>query len=258
MNYGALNKYTLTLLLRQIRNELKAGRIPSQGLLTAYAEIAFYIFSLDMHTTASYRLCSILECLIKWSEKNPDKTVGQELVNRYRREAKRVMDIYVAGSSEVNMNLEALNILITLNRLIDYKLPEGQLESLFSVKIDTGEGFDKLNYFQICTLLYVIENESVYKSIKDLLETEIIRRISCKEELIKSDNAHLFFDMMTCPYVNKNVGMNLVKNCNGGSESNAYKKRAELAKPGRWFFDWDKSHALASFLIKKEYHSPYE
>lgn len=258
LNYGALNKYTLTLLLRQIRNELKAGRIPSQGLLTAYAEIAFYIFSLDMHTTASYRLCSILECLIRWSEKNPDKTVGQELVNRYRREAKRVMDIYVAGSSEVNMNLEALNILITLNRLIDYKLPEGQLESLFSVKIDTGEGFDKLNYFQICTLLYVIENESVYKSIKDLLETEIIRRISCKEELIKSDNAHLFFDMMTCPYVNKNVGMNLVKNCNGGSESNAYKKRAELAKPGRWFFDWDKSHALASFLIKKEYHSPYE
>lgn len=258
LNYGALNKYTLTLLLRQIRNELKAGRIPSQGLLTAYAEIVFYIFSLDMHTTASYRLCSILECLIRWSEKNPDKTVGQELVNRYRREAKRVMDIYVAGSSEVNMNLEALNILITLNRLIDYKLPEGQLESLFSVKIDTGEGFDKLNYFQICTLLYVIENESVYKSIKDLLETEIIRRISCKEELIKSDNAHLFFDMMTCPYVNKNVGMNLVKNCNGGSESNANKKRAELAKPGRWFFDWDKSHALASFLIKKEYHSPYE
>lgn len=258
LNYGALNKYTLTLLLRQIRNELKAGRIPSQGLLTAYAEIAFYIFSLDMHTTASYRLCSILECLIRWSEKNPDKTVGQELVNRYRREAKRVMDIYVAGSSEVNMNLEALNILITLNRLIDCKLPVGQLESLFSVKIDTGEGFDKLNYFQICTLLYVIENESVYKSIKDLLETEIIRRISCKEELIKSDNAHLFFDMMTCPYVKKNVGMNLVKNCNGGSESNAYKKRAELAKPGRWFFDWDKSHALASFLIKKEYHSPYE
>lgn len=258
LNYGALNKYTLTLLLRQIRNELKAGRIPSQGLLTAYAEIAFYIFSLDMHTTASYRLCSILECLIRWSEKNPDKTVGQELVNRYRREAKRVMDIYVADSSEVNMNLEALNILITLNRLIDCKLPVGQLESLFSVKIDRGEGFDKLNYFQICTLLYVIENESVYKSIKDLLETEIIRRISCKEELIKSDNAHLFFDMMTCPYVKKNVGMILVKNCNGGSESNAYKKRAELAKPGRWFFDWDKSHALASFLIKKEYHSPYE
>lgn len=163
LNYGALNKYTLTLLLRQIRNELKAGRIPSQGLLTAYAEISFYIFSLDMHATASYRLCSILECLIRWSEKNPDKTIGQELVNRYRREAKRALDIYVASSSEVNMNLEVLNILITLNRLIDYKLPLGQLELLFAIKVDKGEGFDKLNYLQICTLLYIIENETEYQ-----------------------------------------------------------------------------------------------
>ena len=258
LNYGELNKYTLTLLLRQIRNELKAGRIPSQGLLTAYAEIAFYIFSLDMHTTASYRLCSILECLIRWAEKNPDKTVGQELVNRYRREAKRVLDIYVAGSSEVNMNLEVLNILITLNRLIDYKLPLGQLELLFAVKVDSGEGFDKLNYFQICTLLYIIENKSEYQAFKDLIEIEVKRRITSLDDLVKSENAHLFFDVMTCPYIKRSVGMELVRNLTGGSDANAYKKRAELAKPGRWFFDWDKNHTLASFLVKKEYHSPYE
>lgn len=258
LNYGALNKYTLTLLLRQIRNELKAGRIPSQGLLTAYAEIAFYIFSLDMHTTASYRLCSILECLIRWAEKNPDKTVGQELVNRYRREAKRVLDIYVAGSSEVNMNLEVLNILITLNRLIDYRLPLGQMESLFAVKIDSGEGFDKLNYFQICTLLYIIENKSEYQAFKDLIEIEVKRRITSLDDLVKSENAHLFFDVMTCPYLKNKVGMEIIKSLTKGSEAKAYQKRAELAKPGRWFFDWDKSHALASFLVKKEYHSPYE
>lgn len=258
LNYGALNKYTLTLLLRQIRNELKAGRIPSQGLLTAYAEIAFYIFSLDMHTTASYRLCSILECLIRWSENNPDKTVGQELVNRYRREAKRVLDIYVAGSTEVNMNLEALNILITLNRLIDYKLPMGQLESLFSVKIDTGEGFDKLNYFQICTFLYIIENAPEYQAFKVLIEKEIKRRITSLDDLVKSEEAHLFFDVMTCPYLNTDVGMEIVKNLTNCSEAKANQRRTELKKPGRWFFDWDKSHTLAGFLIKKEYHSPYE
>lgn len=257
-NYGALNKYTLTLLLRQIRGEMKASRIPSQGLLTTYAEIAFYIFSLDMHTTASYRLCSILECLVRWSEMNTDKTVGQELVNRYCREAKRVLDIYQAGKSEVNMNLEALNILITLNRLIGYKPPIGQLEMLFGINTDHGEGFDKLNYFQICSLLYIIENAVEYKPIKDLLEAEIIRRIPNKEELIKSEKAHLFFDVMTCPYLQKSVGMEIIRNCYGSSEPSAYQKRAELAMPGRWFFDWDKSHALIDFLTKKEYHSPYE
>ena len=258
LKYGTLNKYTLTLMLRQIRTEMNAGRTPSLGLLTAYAEIAFYIFSLDMHTTASYRLCSILECLVRWSEKNPDKTVGQELVNRYRREAKRVLDIYQTESSEVNMNLEALNILITLNRLIDYKLPLGQMESIFGIKIDKGEGFDKLNYFQICTLLYIIENDLEYQPVKDCIESEIKKRIMSQDDLLKSEEVHLFFDMMTCPYIKKSIGMEIVKNLTGGSEDRAYVRRAELAKPGRWFFDWDKSHALAEFLTKKEYHSPYE
>lgn len=258
LKYGELNKYTLTLLLRQIRNEMDAGRIPSQGLLTTYAEIAFYLFSLDMHTTASYRLCSILECLIRWSEKNPDKTVSQELVNRYRREAKRVLDIYQAESSKVDMNLEALNILITLNRLIDYKLPLGQIESIFGINVANSGGFGNLNYFQICTLLYIIEKDVYYQSIKDCLESEIKKRITSQSDLVKSEGVYLFFDMMTCPYIKKSVGMELVKNLTGGSDANAYKKRAELAKPERWFFDWDKSHALASFLAKKEYHSPYE
>ena len=258
LKYGTLNKYTLTLLLRQIRNEINAGRIPSQGLLTTYAEIAFYLFSLDMHTTASYRLCSILECLIRWSEVNPDKTVGQELANRYRREVKRVLDIYQAENSEVNMNLEALNILITLNRLIDYNLSLGQMESIFGVKVEKGEGFDKLNYFQICTLLYIIENKIEYQPVKDCIETEIKKRIMSQNDLVKSEEAHLFFDMMTCPYIEKSVGMELVKKLTGSKDDKAYKKRAELAKPGRWFFDWDKSHALAGFLKKKEYHSPYE
>ena len=223
-----------------------------------YTEISFYIFSLDMHTTASYRLCSILECLVRWSEKNQDKTVGYELVNKFRRETKRVLDIYQADKSEVNMNLEVLNILITLNRLIKFQPPLGQLESLFGISIDTREGFKALNYFQICTLLYIIENDLTYEPVKDLLVSEIERRFSFTGVLGKSEETHLFFDVMTCPYLKKNVGMKIIKNVLECSETTAYQKRAELAKPGRWFIDWDKSHALMNLLRKKEYHSPYE
>ena len=154
-------------------------------------------------------------------------------------------------------NFRNLN-LITLNRLIDYKITQGQIESLFGLKIDSGEGFDRLNYFQLCTLLYIIENETEYKSVKDRIETDIVKRISTPKDLVKSENAHLFFDVMTCPYLDKKVGMMVVKNMTKCSEAKAYQRRAELAKPGRWFFDWDKNHALAVFLTKKEYHSPYE
>ena len=256
--YGELNKYALTLLLRQIREELNSGRVPSVGLLSAYVETAFYLFSLDMHTTASYRLCSIMECLVRWSEKNEDKTVGQELVNRMHREAKRILDIYQTNKSEANTNLEALNLLISLNKLIDYKPPQNYLESLFDINVDLNLGFSRLNYFQICSLLYIIENDKQYNALKSILVKEIVSRFTTNGDLIKSESAHLFFDVMTCPYLKKNVGMEIIKTLYNCSEAKAYVKRSALAKPGRWFFDWDKKHALIDFLAKKEYHNPYE
>lgn len=255
--YGDLNKYVLTLLLRQIRTEIKLKHMPSLGLLTAYTEISYYIFSLDMHTTASYRLCSILDCLVSWSKTCKDKFIEQELQNRIRREAKRILDIYKNDKCESNVNMEVLNLLITLNRLIGYKLTIEQIESLFGINCDEDSS-NKLNYFQICTLLYLIENDKGYQTIKNILEREIIRRINAPQALKKSENTHLFFDMMTCPYVEKDVGMNMIRSITGAGESLAYKKRFELAKPKRWFFDWDKNHALVYFLSKKEYHSPYE
>ena len=256
-NYGALNKYTLTLLLRQIRSESK--RVPSQELLTAYTEIAFFIFSLDMHTTASYRMCSILDCLVRWSELNPDFMVKQELINRIRREAKRILDIIQETPTFSNTNLEVLNLLITLNRLIKLKAPINQIESLFKVNVSKGEGYDKLNYLQICTILYVIENDEEYRTLKEGLENDIISRLSSRDELKKSEMALLFFDLMTCPFVKKTTCTSVIKNCLIiKTDDKASAMYTKLSKPGRWFFDWDKTHNLTKILNKKEYRSPYE
>lgn len=257
-NYGALNKYVLTLLLHQIRTEIKAAHIPTLALLTAYTEISYYVFSLDMHTTASYRLCSILECLVDWAGKNKDRTLVQELSNRIRREAKRILDIYMTEGCKAIMNMEVLNLLITLNRLIGYKPTKGQIETLFGINSNKSESYRRLNYFQICTILYLIEDDTQYQPIKDIIEDEIVRRVSSPRDLQKSENAYLFFDMMTCPYVHKSVGICLVRSITGGNKSQAYNKCLRLAKPKRWFFDWDKHHPLVNFLNKKEYHSPYE
>ena len=256
VEYGTLNKYTLTLLLRQIRNE--SIRVPSLNLLTAYVEIAFYIFSLDMHTTASYRLCSILEALVVWADKNPDAHVKQELKNRIRREFKRVIDIY-QSDIVYTTNLEVLNLLTTLNRLIGIKIPVSQIEALFGLDVKSGKGYEKLNYFQICTLLYVMENENAYTAVRDGIEKDIMSRLSSPKVLRKAEMTYLLFDLMTCPYVTKDTCNKVLLQCNIVSKiENADKKRAELARPGRWFYDWNKEHPLTDFLRKKEYHSPYE
>ena len=257
-NYGALNKYTLTLLLRQIRAEIRKGMIPSLGLMAAYTEIAFYIYSLDMHTTASYRLCSILDCLVQWSSLNSDVLVKQELMNRMRREAKRVLDIYQTNLSDVNTNLEAQNLLITLNRLIGLKLSVKQIEALFGVDVDAKRNFGNLNYFQICTILYVIDNFDGYEELKNCIEENLLLRFEDPMALQKSELAYLFFDMITCPFISRQTKLSLIEKATGCPRDKAGNKRVQLSNPGRWFFDWDKNHSLTSFLNKKEYHSPYE
>lgn len=257
-SYGSLNKYTLTLLLSQIRHEMKNDMIPGQNLLTVYTEIAFFLFSLDMHTTASYRLCSIIDCLVRWSDKAVEPETKQEVIARIRREAKRVIDIYQADLLPENTNMEVLNLLITLHRLIAFKIPVSQVSTLFGLDVEKHKGYEHLNYFQICTLFYLIENDTDYNNVKDGLENEIMKRLNYPKQLRKADNACLFFDMMTCPYVKKATCLTIIEKCLSIKRDRVGNKRAELAKPKRWFFDWDKSHDFTDFLEKKEYHSPYE
>ena len=258
-HYGVLNKYTLTLLLNQIRKEMDEEMVPEQNLLTGYADMAFYLFSLDMHTTASYRLCSILDCLVRWSEKTLDIQAKQELVARIRREAKRVIDIYQADFSPDNTNLEVLNLLISLHRLIDFTMPVCQIKTLFGLNKENDKG-RALNYFQICTLLYVIEDDSTYDEIAKQMKKEIMLRLSAPQQLSKADNACLFFDVITCPYVSKDIKLTVIQQCLDIKKNKAEEKLAKLTKREceRWFFDWDKTHDLKEFLAKKEYHSPYE
>ena len=69
--YGTLNRYFLTLLISQIKNEFKREQNSdaSSGLLLMYTEIAFYVFSLDMNASASIKMCRIIDYLYKWAEK---------------------------------------------------------------------------------------------------------------------------------------------------------------------------------------------
>lgn len=238
---------------------MKKEMIPSQNLLTGYADIAFFLFSLDMHTTASYRLCSILDCLVRWSNQAVEAEAKQELMARIRREAKRVIDIYQADLAVENTNLEVLNLLLTLHRLIGFNIPVSQIDSLFGLDISNGKGYDRLNYFQLCTLLYLIENAPEYSVVLNGIESELILRLSEPKRLRKADNACLFFDVMTCPYIATATCLKLVEQClDIKDRGQAGNKRAALSKPKRWFFDWDKTHKLTDFLEKKEYHSPYE
>lgn len=258
--YGTLNRYLLTLLISQIGKEVNRAIIPdaSPGLLLMYAEIAFYVFSLDMNASASIKLCRILEFLHRWAEKCTNKIIISELENKINREVKRCLDIYETTRKDKEINIEVLNLLLCLSRLMKTPLSRYQLLKLFNISNGKADNFTHLNYFQICTLMYIIGGDISYEDIRTKIIDEVTRRLLVDCALWHSDNAMLFFDIIVCPYVNKiEVKQLIIKtyNCSETKYGNKYK---ELTKTNRWFFNWDKTQALSELLSKKEYHSQYE
>lgn len=258
--YGVLNRYMLALLVSQIQGEMRKDKVPDAyiGLLLMYTEVAFYVFSLDMSVSASIKLCRILECLHSWAEACSDKTILPELENRIYRETKRCLDIYETSHKDNDTNIEVLNIVLCLSCLMSMSIPRMQLMKLFNISEPDGEGYKKLNYFQICTLLYIIGKDNIYEDIRQKLVKEINDRLCMDDALKHADNAMLFFDIMTCPYIDKKEVKQLIMKIYNCQESTCVKKYKELTRTRRWFFCWDKPHRLSELLSKKEYHSPYE
>ncbi len=258
--YGTLNRYLLTLLISQIGNEMDCDNIPdaSTGLLLMYTEIAFYVFSLDMNASASIKLCRILEYLHRWAENCTDKTALLEMENRFYREMKRCLDIYETKHLENDINIEVLNLLLCLSRFMKTPLSRTHLVKIFSISEGNKEDYERLNYFQICTLMYIIGGNISYEDVRKRIIEEVNRCLLVDCALWHSDNAMLFFDIMVCPYVKKQEIKQIILKVYGCSESAYGKKYKELTKTNRWFFNWDKTQKLSEILSKREYHSAYE
>lgn len=258
--YGTLNRYFLTLLILQLDRESKNEYAVdvAAGLLLMYLEITFYIFSLDMNISASIKMCRILDCLHKWAKKCTDNTILPELENRIYREVKRCLDIYELNRKIDETNLEILNLMLCLSRLMRTPIPRAQLIKLFNITSNSATEYKHLNYFQICTLLYIIGQETMYEDIRIKTLEEIKRRVGKENAMWHADNAMLFLDALVCPFFKKNERKDILVQVCGGTDNTAYKNLKTYNKTKRWFFNWDKTQDLSELLSKKEYHSPYE
>lgn len=258
--YGTLNRYFLSLLISQIGDELKCKHCSnaSLGLLLMYSEISFYVFSLDMSASASIKMCRILEYIHRWAKKCTDKTIISEVESRIFREIKRCLDIYETKRKDSETNLEVLNLLLCLSRLMNTPIPRPQIVKLFNIVEDYDENFRNLNYFQICTLLYIMDKDVNFDNLRAKLVSEIFRRITENNALLHADNAMLFFDTIVCPYISKTDKKNILVKLFDYKGQTAYQKLKIYDKTKRWFFNWNKSYGLSELISKKEYHSPYE
>lgn len=264
VSYDVLNRHLLGLVVHVLKKTLlpklkKEDYLSNANILLMVLDISFYIFSLDMCATASFKICRIVQ-LVMEAITVASRNIRLEVEDKINREVKRCFDIYRFQDRKGDTNIEILNILIVINSLSDVKNSVMILWELFDLNLEKNPYcYMNLNYFQICTIIYVIKNNPEFQEIKDGLTGEVIRRYKdTSESLRRADLAMLYFDWVVCPYIDKRDQLNLIECVRNVDRKKAGEIWTAINKGSYWFFNWNKDVNLEHYLKKKEYTPAYE
>lgn len=265
LEYGDLNRMVLSLLVKMVKHQDFGGESIETKVKSwlTILDIAFYIFTLDMSATASMHLCRII---LKVGQTLADidtqsyTTIKEKLVS----EAMRILKIHFNTSKSELTPIEVINPLLALKSIGIDVCDKSAIKQLYHLGNESTMDFSNLNYFNICSLLMLIQNDTEFTVVKDELFSSVCKRYrdyGVTTWVKESEMVLLFLDLMTCPYYSRNDKAKLIIESKMRSNiTKAGELRIKLeGKGGRWFIDWTMSiTALDYYLKKKEYRPTYE
>lgn len=224
-------------------------------------DIAFFAYSVDTRVNTTYKISQIIVLLCKaCSDINEENK--HQIYSKIIQDADFIMTNHKRKSDNENVNIEILNLLISLKCLEgdSYLLPQDKIRSLLGVihKKDT----EKLNYFEIICILYYIGNNNQFLSLKNEIKKAILLRYESEIDCFaKSDLTCMFFDLMTCPYIDIKTKRKILKKSKyipqTTPNTEAISIVEDLASQGCWFMNWGNDIDLERVLKRKEWGSSY-
>lgn len=260
--YGDVNRMLLTFVskaLRLVKTKNNSDDVKASQCI-CLLDIAFFLFSFDMTATASLRLCRVIFIANEITDELSVPEYKTEITEKLYKEANRVLGIYLATDREENMPIEIINILLALKSIDIVVYDLERLIALFSIKAtDKHLDFRELNYYTICCLLILIENNPIYKGLKVELQEDILSRFKSTDWQQSAELALLFLDLNACPFLDDKFNKKLWKCTHYSDNTRGSKRKLFHDALHRWFFDWNlNKNTLDNYLKKKEYRPAYE
>lgn len=230
-----------------------------ENFLLMILDILFYSFSLNITSNATFKLSQIIVIISKYlKDKNED--LKQTIFSKIIRDADFTLTNFKRKSKHNETNIEILNLLIALKSLDTWCLfTEKRLIELFELNIKNTNS--TLNYFQIITLLYYIDNKNQYNELRKYIEGSTINKFQNDlDPFSKSELTMLFFDFICCPFVSKRAKVKVIqatKYSTNPSLTFIENKIKEIEEQRKWFMDWDIEIDLEQVLKKKEWSTSY-
>jgi hypothetical protein len=260
LTYDILSKDIIRFFKTKFSKILKEGELEKdkevvENLFITLFDILFYAYSLNINSNTTFKLAQIIVLACKYLEKEK-ADLKHTIYSKISKEADFVLTNFHRKSKTSETNIEILNLILALKKLDDsYGLSIKKLKEILG--IDKADGFKRLNYFHIITLLYYIENKAVYSDLKKEIENNVEIRFSEDEDpFSKSELTMLFFDYINCPFVDDRSKRKIMQS-SGYATSNLADKIKEITDQEIWFMNWNTDIDLERVLKKKEWGSSY-
>ncbi|HFO0819019.1 TPA: antiviral reverse transcriptase Drt3b [Enterobacter hormaechei] len=121
----------------------------------------------------------------------------------------------------------------------------------------------KLDYFTIISLLFYFRNRRSYQELKIIIESSIKHTLNSNMDLLQSsENAHLFLDVMSCPFVSIETRRSLYRKYLKTFEPKLVRSHQEIEDDLQsllqtyWFVKWDELD-IVKMIEKKELKESY-
>ncbi len=265
VSYDEISSYLIssfTERVKKLANTSLAGA--SEESLRRYRdaslvllEVLYFLYSVSPSVGASYKFCTSIIVLIRFSEKHfpvHEHTIKQRIYE--------LTELLLSGEGQTKsttigdfISLEAVNVVLAARELGEnYLLPE-TVNALF----DRGKSF---SYFDIVSGLFYIKDEDAYKDIRVKLIRAADRRLRDLSDICENtEKACLFLDMMGCPYIRSDRKKIWLTNLHAALKkpmpANAdVEEFLSEATRGYWFVNWNELDLLNS-LEKKELKQAY-
>lgn len=260
LTYDILSKDIIRFFKTKFTKILKEGELEKdkevvENLFLTLFDILFYAYSLNINSNTTFKLAQIIVLACKYLEKQK-ADLKHTIYSKISKEADFVLTNFHRKSKTSETNIEILNLILALKKLDDsYGLSVKKLKEILG--IDKADGFKRLNYFHIITLLYYIENKAVYSDLKKEIENNVeVRFLEDEDPFSKSELTMLFFDYINCPFVDERSKRKIMQS-SGYATSNLADKIKEITDQEIWFMNWNTEIDLERVLKKKEWGSSY-
>jgi hypothetical protein len=268
VDYASLASPALAVIVRNLhRIRVRCGSATklitmSRFLIQETLRLADFIFSMDVRAATTHKMAKIfyeVGFIAKIYGVNGGALHGQ-MIDCMRRSLVHAKKVNVRGP-------EIINLLVAIEAVFG-RTKSVKVDDLASALGITGNwetGIGKADYFDLISILYLSKRRVDFRRASNAAVREICHRIAAtgRELPYRTTETMLFFDLISCPYVDTDLKRSVLKKAtieltgNIISDTTAREHVRKIGKLIR-FVRWDGARNLHALLDRKELQPAYD